>query len=104
MRNMLFGGSLGSCLAVLMSGVLGPVDAQQPQALVIQGGTLIDGNGGAPVPNSVIVIQGNRIMAVGRGGQVQVPAGVTVINAAGKWVTPGLIDAKSNWNWPYGEA
>src|ERR1051326_4314706 len=78
--------------------------AQAPQALVIQGGTLIDGNGGAPVPNAVIVIQGSRITAVGRAGQVQVPAGATVINAAGKWVTPGLIDAKSNWNWPYGEA
>src|ERR1051326_5628745 len=79
------------------------VAAQAPQALVIQGGTLIDGNGGAPVPNSVIVIQGNRITAVGRAGQVQVPVGAHVINAAGKWITPGLIDAKANWNWMYGE-
>src|SRR5438270_892114 len=102
-RKLLFGCSLVSCLAVLALGVLGPVDAQQPQALVIQGGTLIDGNGGAPVPNSVIVIQGNRITAVGRAGQVQVPAGATVINAAGKWITPGLIDAKANWNWEYAE-
>ena len=54
-------------------------------------------------PNSVIVIQGNRITAVGRAGQVQVPAGAQVINAAGKWITPGLIDAKANWNWMYGE-
>jgi len=75
----------------------------QAQALVIQGGTLIDGNGGAPVPNSVIVIQGNRITAVGRAGQVQVPAGAQVINASGKWITPGLVDAKANWNWMYGE-
>ena len=50
----------------------------QQQVLVIQGGTLIDGNGGAPVPNSVIVIQGNRVTAVGRAGAVQVPAGATV--------------------------
>lgn len=40
----------------------------QQQALVIQGGTLIDGNGGAPVPNSAIIIQANRITAVGRAG------------------------------------
>ena len=33
--------------------------APQAQAVVIDGGTLIDGNGGAPVPNSVVVIQGN---------------------------------------------
>src|SRR6266852_7455281 len=103
MRNLLFGGSFASCLAVLGSGVVGPGDAQQPQALVIQGGTLIDGNGGAPVPNSVIVVQGNRITAVGRAGQVQVPAGATIINAGGKWITPGLIDAKANWNWEYAE-
>ena len=77
---------------------------QQQGIVVIQGGTLIDGNGGAPVPNSVIVLQGNRISAVGRAGQVQVPAGAQVINANGKWVTPGLIDAKANWNWQYGEA
>lgn len=79
-------------------------DGQQAQTLVIQGGTLIDGNGGAPVQNSVIVMQGDRITAVGRVGQVQVPAGAHVINAAGKWITPGLIDAKSGYFGFYGEA
>ena len=92
----------GAALLSLSSSL--PVGAQAQQALVIQGGTLIDGNGGAPIPNSVVVIQGNRITAAGPAGQVQVPAGAQTINAAGKWVTPGLIDAKANWNWPYGEA
>jgi hypothetical protein len=78
--------------------------APQPQVLVIQGGTLIDGNGGAPMPNSVILIQGNRITAVGRAGAVQVPAGARVIDAAGKWITPGLIDSMGVGNWMYGEA
>ena len=104
MKKLVFAGSFASVVAVLGSGVMGPVGAQPQQAVVIQGGTLIDGNGGAPVPNSVVVIQGNRITAIGRAGQVQVPAGAQVINANGKWVLPGLIDAKSNWNWPYGEA
>ncbi len=76
----------------------------QPQVLVIQGGTLIDGNGGAPVPNSVIVVTGNRITAVGRAGQVQIPAGATVINAAGKYITPGMIDSMGLGNWMFGEA
>lgn len=40
----------------------------QQQAFVIQGGTLIDGNGSTPAPNSVIIIQANRITAVGRAG------------------------------------
>jgi Amidohydrolase family/IPT/TIG domain len=89
--------------AALAIGLTAHAQGQQ-QVLVIQGGTLIDGNGGAPVPNSVIVIQGNRITAVGRAGAVQVPAGATIINAAGKWITPGLIDSMAIGYWMYGEA
>ncbi len=91
-----------ACLALYADG---PASAQgQEQVLAIRGGTLLDGNGGAPIANSVIVIRGNRIAAVGRVGRVQIPANATVINATGKWITPGLIDAKANWNWMYGEA
>jgi hypothetical protein len=49
--------------------------AQQPAALVIEGGTLIDGNGGAPVPDSVVVIQGSKITAVSRKGASRDPGG-----------------------------
>jgi Amidohydrolase family len=76
----------------------------QQQVLVIQGGTLIDGNGGAPLQNAVIIIQGNRITAVGRAGTVQIPAGAHVIDASGKWITPGLIDSMSFGSWMFGEA
>src|SRR5688572_3367796 len=94
MKRRLVLSALAACAALLVWGAPVPVDAQgQGQTLVIQGGTLIDGNGGAPVPNSVVVIQGNRITAVGRQGQVQVPAGAQVVNANGKWVLPGLFDA-----------
>ena len=79
-----------------------PVEAQE-QVLVIQGGTLIDGNGGAPLANSVVVIRGNRISAVGQAGQVQVPAGAQVLDATGKWVLPGLWDNQSNYRWFFGE-
>ena len=99
-RRFLFSGAGLICAM----GLLGDATAQAPTALVIQGGTLVDGTGVAPVPNSVVVIQGNRITAVGRVGQVQVPAGSQIINATGKWITPGLVDAKANWNWMYGEA
>src|SRR5205814_7019389 len=76
----------------------------QQQVLVIQGGTLIDGNGGAPVPNSVIVMQSDRITAVGRAGQLQIPEGAQVINAAGKWITAGMFDSMGVGNWMFGEA
>jgi hypothetical protein len=104
MRKVFLTGSLfATALTAWVAGTQ-LVQGQQQNALVIQGGTLIDGNGGAPVPNSVIVIQGNRITAVGRAGQVQVPAGSQVINAQGKWVTPGLVDSMGVGNWMYGEA
>jgi imidazolonepropionase-like amidohydrolase len=72
--------------------------------IVIQGATLIDGNGGAPVENSVVVIEGNRITAVGVDGEVAIPDDAQIIDATGKYVLPGLLDAKSNWYWNYGEA
>ncbi|MGY9107797.1 MAG: amidohydrolase family protein, partial [Alphaproteobacteria bacterium] len=96
--------ALGICAAALFLAEPQSGEAQGQQTLVIQGGTLIDGNGGAPVVNSVVVVEGNRITAVGAAGQVDVPAGARVIDASGKWVLPGLIDAKANYNWPYGEA
>jgi len=75
----------------------------QAQPLVIRGGTLIDGNGGTPVQNAVVVIQGNRITAVGPAAQVTVPANALVIDATGKWVLPGLWDAQTIYNWYYSE-
>lgn len=105
MKNSLLRGALAAGAALFAWGASIPVEAQgQQQVLVVQGGTLIDGLGGAPVPNAVVVITGNRITAVGRQGQVQVPAGAQVVNAAGKWVLPGFVDAKANWYWQYGEA
>ncbi len=104
MRKTILQGSIAFGLAVFLTGTLAPVDAQGQQALVIQGGTLIDGNGGAPVANSVVVIQGNQITAAGPAGQVQIPAGAQVINAAGKWITPGLWDAQSSYTWTFGES
>ena len=84
-----------ACSAAVALGVV--VVAQgQPQtapATVVQGGTVIDVRTGALQANSVIVIEGDRIARVGPAGQVQVPAGATVINASGKFVMPGLWDS-----------
>ena len=78
--------------------------AQQPAAIVIEGGTLIDGNGGAPVRDSVVIVQGNRITAVSRKGQGAYPPGARIINATGKFVLPGLWDSQVAYSWYFGEA
>jgi imidazolonepropionase-like amidohydrolase len=61
--------------------------------LAVVGGTVIDGTGKAPQPNTTVLIGGERIAAVGPASDVEVPEGARIVNAAGKWVIPGLIDA-----------
>ncbi len=72
-----------------------PVVAQESDAdiLVIEGGTLIDGNGGPPVRDTLIIIRGNRIETVSSSGLASYPADAQVLNADGKFVLPGLMDA-----------
>lgn len=59
-----------------------------PRALV--GATLVDGTGAAPVANATVVLRGGKIDCAGR---CPVPAGVTVVDGRGLWITPGLVDA-----------
>lgn len=61
-------------------------------ALVLTGGTLIDGTGKAPVADSVVVIEKDRIVAVGPRSLVSIPKGATVVDARGKYILPGLWD------------
>lgn len=62
----------------------------QIKALV--GGTLIDGFGGAPLQNSVIIIEGEKIKAIGQVGQLDIPSGAEMISTEGMSVLPGLWD------------
>ena len=74
--------------------------AQQPHArsgaLALVGGMLVDGNGGRPIANSVVLVENGRITAVGRVGQLTVPAGATVVNTNGMTVMPGLFESHAH--------
>jgi imidazolonepropionase-like amidohydrolase len=59
-----------------------------PRAIV--GATLVDGTGSAPLPNATVVLRGGKIDCAGR---CAIPAGVTVVDGRGMWLTPGLVDA-----------
>ena len=67
----------------------GPVFSQL-KALV--GGTLIDGFGGRPLQNSIVLIEGERIKAVGQIGALEIPKNAEVISTEGMSVLPGLWD------------
>jgi len=68
----------------------GAVSAADRVALV--GGTLVDGTLRDPIRNSVILVEGERIVAVGSVDTLPVPAGAEVISTEGMTVLPGLWD------------
>jgi imidazolonepropionase-like amidohydrolase len=61
--------------------------------VVILGATLIDGRGGAPVPDAAVVVRGARIIAAGKRTTVTAPGGAEVVDAKGLTLVPGLIDS-----------
>ena len=76
--------------------------ADTSAVIAIKAGRLIDGRGGAPVPNAVILVRGERIQAVG--ANLAVPAGARVIDLSSATVLPGLIDCHTHITGAPGES
>lgn len=64
--------------------------------IALEGATLIDGAGGEPKRDAVIIIRNGHIEAVARVNQITIPRGAERVNLAGKTVIPGLIDAHAH--------
>ena len=80
------------------------MSADAKKTLVIRNGTLIDGSGKAAARNDAIVIEGNKIKSVGALPPDVIPEdrrNVEVIDAAGQWIMPGLIDAHCHMSYGY---
>lgn len=70
--------------------------------LAIYAGTLIDGRGGEPVSDGRILLDGERIAAVGSAAQVEVPPQTEILDARDKTVMPGMVDAHVHIHTPGG--
>ncbi len=68
------------------------ISAQEDSFKALVGGTLIDGFGGDPIKNSVIIIKGDRIQTVGTIETITIPDTIEVISTEGMTVLPGLWD------------
>ena len=68
-----------------------PVVPRDP-TIAITDAMLWDGSGRAPVPNAVTLVRGERILCAGGLGECPIPASARVLDAAGGWLIPGLID------------
>ena len=84
----------------------GPADpisqsSAPPSVIVIEGGTLIDGTGASALSGTRILIEDGRIQEIGQPEDQSIPAGARVIEAAGKYIIPGLIDAHVHYDMPW---
>ena len=73
--------------SALLLATAAPVFAQ---TFAISGGTVALGDGSQPIPNGMVVVKDGRIVAAGD-VRMKLPAGTKVIDARGKWVTPGIV-------------
>ena len=69
-----------------------PAEPPPGSVTAIVGATLIDGRGGVPIPDAVVIVRGSRIAAAGPRASTPIPAGAQTVDAAGKFLLPGQID------------
>jgi len=99
MKKKIFGTAM-TCLAAAAVLGCGPVCGSQAysgRSIVLSGGRLIDGNGGAPMEDADVVIRSDRIVAVGPRGTVPIPAGATVLDVRGRTVLPGFMNVHAHY-------
>jgi imidazolonepropionase-like amidohydrolase len=84
MKKVLLFTTLILCAAISSS--------QEKNIKALVGGTLIDGFGATPIKNSVIIIEGDKIKAVGTIDNIPIPQGAEIISTEGQSVLPGLWD------------
>jgi imidazolonepropionase-like amidohydrolase len=77
-------------LSLLLAGIAALAAAPAAaQTLAITGGRVVIGDGSEPIDNGTVVIRDGRVLAAG--ANVAVPPGAQVVDARGKWVTPGVV-------------
>ena len=79
-------------LFCLLASLIGCKANEESHVKAIIGAVLIDGNGGPPITDSVVVVSGSRIRSAGPRANVPIPQEADKIDGSGKFITPGLID------------
>ena len=72
------------------------VQGQQARVIVFDGARILDGNGGTPIENGRLVIENERITAVGAPASVAAPAGATRVEVTGKTIMPAMINVHAH--------
>jgi imidazolonepropionase-like amidohydrolase len=90
----LFKALLGLCVVFASAASLAasPGEPVTTRKIAILGATVIDVATGRDIPDAVLLVEGERITAVGPAASVAIPADARRIHAEGKWLLPGLMD------------
>src|SRR5215210_8100066 len=78
---------IARALTALLLATTAPAAAE---TIAITNGTVALGDGSEPIPGGTVLIRNGRIVAAG-GMRFKLPADTRVIDATGKWVTPGIV-------------
>jgi imidazolonepropionase-like amidohydrolase len=83
------------CELFVTFGFFPPTSAEEvaPRSIALVGGTLIDGTGAMPVPDAVVIVKGDLIVAVGTSSTLRIPEGTEIVNIRGATILPGFINA-----------
>ena len=66
--------------------------AEPPVTTALTNARIVDLEGGAAIENAVLLVEGERIAAIGPASEVAVPPGAEVIDVGGAWLVPGLMN------------
>jgi imidazolonepropionase-like amidohydrolase len=80
-----------AAISLLLLAAAVPASAE---TFAIVNGTVATGDGSEPIPGGMVVVRDGRIVAAGD-VRMKLPAGTRVIDASGKWVTPGIVSGFS---------
>lgn len=91
------------CVGLFLVGIH-PTDlqAQRSKTVALVGAHLIDGTGADPVENAVVIIEDERVKAVGSSAEVTIPENAERIDVSGRWILPGFIDLHIHLTYPQG--
>jgi len=84
-------------LSALLCSANQPTLSTRPKSLVLTHITVIDATGAAAKPDMTVVIKGDRILAMGKSGEIRPPENAPTVNGKGKFLIPGLWDMHVHW-------
>lgn len=80
-------------LVALITVALGAPVPTAAQTTALVGATVIDGTGGPEIPSAVVLVERDRLACVGSEADCPIPADASRVDLAGRFITPGLVDA-----------